>query len=316
MNKLISTKKNILCLVALPLILFVLFVIYPLINIVIMSFQETNGMGQATFIGINNFKTIFSDQAFTQANMASILLMVLAIIFNALLAVVMAIIVSGLNPKVQKFLRLSFLLPMVLSITVIAQLWLTIYHADWGLLNTILSKIGLPFLRHEWLSDPKTAIICIGVVGMWWMFGMDFMMASSGIKAISSSIYEAAEIDGATNVKVAWYITRPLLREVMKTCTIISAVGGLFTFPQVYIMTGGGPGNLTTTLMMYMYREAFSNQHFGIAVAVAVVSILECCVAIGIINLIFSEKKLKFKDAKHDRFFSKHKKSELNSIKS
>ena len=291
MKKVLGNKKYIFLMCAPALFLLAAFVIYPIINIVIMSFQKTNGLTPAKFIGIENFIQIFQDEAFLKANVASLGLCILAEIFNAILAIVVSILLCTFGKRTQKILRTAFVIPLVLSISVISQLWLTIYHADWGLLNHFLDFIGLGFFQNEWLINPKTAMICIAVVGMWWMFGMDLLMAYSGIKAIPESYFEAAQLDGAGFFNTVRYITLPLLRDVAKTCVTISAIGGLFTFPQVYIMTGGGPGDLTQTVMMYMYKQAFSNQRYGMASAVGIIVILETCVILGVISWMFKKGK-------------------------
>lgn len=287
MKRVLGNKRYILILSVPAFILMAAFVLYPLISIVIMSLQETNGLTPATFAGVDNFVKIFHDNSFIKANIWSIGLCILAIIFNAILAIAVSILLSTLNPKAQKILRTAFIIPLVLSISVVSQLWLAIYHADWGLLNSLLEKAGLGFLRNDWLSNSDTAMICIAIVGMWWSFGLDLLLSYSGIKAIPESCFEAAQLDGASFLATVRYITLPLLKNVAKTCVTVSAVGGLYTFPQVYIMTGGGPGDMTTTIMMYMYKQAFSNMRYGQAAAVGVVAIVETCIVLGIIGWIF-----------------------------
>lgn len=291
MKKVLGNKWYIFLLCAPAIALFLTFVLYPLIKIVIMSFQKTDGLTPAVFNGLSNYLKIFDDSSFLKANWASLGLCVLAIIFNAVLGIAVAILLSALGERVSKILRTAFLIPLVLSISVIAQLWLTVYHADWGLLNTILDAVGLGALRNQWLINPKTAMICIAIVGMWWVFGMDLLFAYSGIKSIPESYFEAAELDGAGFWQTVRYITLPLLKDVAKVCFIISATGGLYTFPQVYIMTGGGPGDLTMTVMMYMYKQAFSNQRYGVAAAVAVVAIAETCVILAVISILFRHRR-------------------------
>jgi ABC-type sugar transport system permease subunit len=275
MNTVLGNKRNIVILCLPAMLLLILFVIYPLFQIGVMSFQKTDGLSPAIFNGIANYKKLFGDEPFIRANLQSIGLCFLAIVFNAFLGVFIAIVLSGLSKKAQKIIRTTYILPMVLSVSVISQLWLSIYHADWGLLNTFLTAIGLSSWTNQWLINPNTAMLCVAIVGMWWMFGMDLLLAFSGIKAIPETVYEAAELDGCSFWQMAVHITLPLLKNVTLTCVIISATGGLFTFPQVYIMTGGGPGDLTQTIMMYMYRQAFSNQRYGLSAAVAVVAIIE-----------------------------------------
>lgn len=275
MNTVLGNKRNIVILCLPAMLLLILFVIYPLFQIGVMSFQKTDGLSPAIFNGIANYKKLFGDEPFIRANLQSIGLCFLAIVFNAFLGVFIAIVLSGLSKKAQKIIRTTYILPMVLSVSVISQLWLSIYHADWGLLNTFLTAIGLSSWTNQWLINPNTAMLCVAIVGMWWMFGMDLLLAFSGIKAIPVTVYEAAELDGCSFWQMAVHITLPLLKNVTLTCVIISATGGLFTFPQVYIMTVGGPGDLTQTIMMYMYRQAFSNQRYGLGAAAAVVAIIE-----------------------------------------
>ncbi|MBU9736885.1 carbohydrate ABC transporter permease [Diplocloster agilis] len=289
MKKVLGNKWYIFLLCAPAMLLLIAFVLYPILNIVVMSLQKTDGLTPAKFIGFKNFVQLFTDDGFMRANLASLGLCLLAVICNAILAIAVSILLCTLGPKTQKILRTAFIIPLVLSISVISQLWLTIYHADWGLLNTMLDKIGLGFLQNEWLINPKTAMVCIAIVGMWWMFGMDLLMSYSGIKAIPESYFEAAQLDGAGFWQTVRHITLPLLKDVAKMCVTISAIGGLFTFPQVYIMTGGGPGDLTTTVMMYMYKQAFSNQRYGLAAAVGLVVILETCVVLAVINWLFKK---------------------------
>lgn len=293
MKKVLENKWYIALLCAPALILFAVFVIYPLCNIVIMSFQNTDGLSPAVFARLDNYKKILKDRAFLKANWSSLGLSALAVLCNAVLGIGVAILLCTLGKRTQKVLRSAFLIPLVLSISVISQLWLTVYHADWGLLNSFLENAGLGFLKHQWLSNPKTAMICIAIVGMWWSFGMDLLLAYSGIKSIPESYYEAAQIDGANFLHVTKSITLPLLKDVAKVCFIISATGGLYTFPQVFIMTGGGPGDMTQTVMMYMYRQAFSNQRYGVAAAVAVLAIAETFILITVINKVFGERKEK-----------------------
>lgn len=287
MKKVLGNKWYIFLLCAPAMLLLIAFVLYPILNIVVMSLQKTDGLTPAKFIGLKNFVQLFTDDGFRRANWASLGLCLLAVLCNAILAIAVSILLCALSPKAQKILRTAFIIPLVLSISVISQLWLTIYHADWGLLNAMLDKMGLGFLQNEWLINPKTAMVCIAIVGMWWVFGMDLMMAYSGIKAIPESYFEAAQLDGAGFWQTVRYITLPLLKDVAKMCVTISAIGGLFTFPQVYIMTGGGPGDLTTTVMMYMYKQAFANQRYGLAAAVGLVLILETCVVLAVINWLF-----------------------------
>jgi ABC-type sugar transport system permease subunit len=291
MRQAIQSKRNIIILATPALLLLAFFVLYPLARIIIMSFQKNDGLSISQYIGFANYKKLLSDPAFVLIDKKSLWLCLLALIFNAVLAIFVSFILCGIDKRQQRWIRTVFILPMILSVSVISQLWLSIYHADWGLLNSFLTAIGLEKYRQQWLINPKTALNCVAVVGMWWFFGMDLLLAFSGIKAVPDSLFEAAELDGCTYFQTATHVVLPLCKNVCRTCFLISATGGFFTFPQVYIMTGGGPGDITMTIMMYMYKQAFSNQHYGLASAVAVLGIIQMIVILSAIFFLF--KKIK-----------------------
>jgi len=294
MKKILSNKLHIALFCAPALLLFGGFVLYPLLNLVYMSFRNSDGLSISVFTGLRNYARLAGDAAFLKANASSLFLCAFAIVGDAVLGIAVAILLSTLKGPLQKAFRIAFLIPMVLSISVISQLWLAVYHAEWGLLNSFLDFIGLGSLRRSWLIDERTAMICIAVVGMWWIFGYIVLLAYSGLKSIPEQYYEAAKIDGAGFLTTTFKITLPLLSEVSKVCLVFSAVGGLYTFPQVYIMTGGGPGDLTQTVMMYMYKQVFSNQRFGLGAAVAMVAIVESAIVIALINRLMSRRDLQF----------------------
>ncbi|MBV5328849.1 MAG: sugar ABC transporter permease [Chlorobium sp.] len=294
MKKMLTNKALIFFFVAPGLLLFTGFVVYPLISTVFFSFHESDGLSVLKYIGFENYSKLLKDTNFVTANLSSVFLSALAIAFDAVLGIATAILMQSFDKRLQKVLRIAFLIPMVLSISVISQLWLSVYHPDWGLLNRFLDFIGMDAYKLVWLGNEKTAMICIAIVGMWWIFGLMVLLAYSGLKTIPEVYYEAARIDGAGFIQSTIHITLPLLGEVIRVCIILAAVGGLYTFPQVYIMTGGGPGNLTETVMMYMYKEVFSNQRFGLGSAVAVIAIIETLAIISLLSKAIPKRNYQF----------------------
>lgn len=265
-------------------ILFTFFVILPLVYTLRMGFYQSDGLSQAVFVGFDNFKKLFHDTYFFAANTRSLKLMILAIVFNACLGLATAIIlVYFFKDSSQNAFRTIFLLPLVLSITVISQLWLSIYDAEWGLLNQFLNLIGLGQFQTRWLIEQETALVSVAIVGMWQYFGWLTLLSYAGLKTIPTEYFEAASIDGANFLTTTRKITLPLMSDTIKMILVISTVGGLFTFPQVYIMTGGGPGTLTQTVMMFIYSQVFSSQHFGYGCAASTLVIIEIIVILLII---------------------------------
>lgn len=123
---------------------------------------------------------------------------------------------------------------------------------------------------------------------------MTILLVYTGIMAVPESYYEAAKIDGANFFQISRYITLPLCKNIIKTCIIINTIGGFYTFPQVYVMTKGGPGDLTMTVMMLIYREAFSNSRLGLSCAIASITILESIVILAVIHFLIRDQEVEF----------------------
>jgi multiple sugar transport system permease protein/raffinose/stachyose/melibiose transport system permease protein len=294
MRAILENKKYIFIFTFPALLLFFVFVIFPIFNTFYLGMQDTDGIRPPEFVGFANFVRAFEDPQFIKSNWMSIGLALLCIICDAIIAVLVAIVLTIFKPRFQKYTRTAFLIPMVLSVTVISELWKAIYNGDWGLLNKLLDFIGLDQFQTTWLANEKTAIICVAIVGMWQFFGLYVMLAFAGIKQIPDTYYEAAQIDGAGFWRATIYITLPLLRDVIKLTVIMALVGGLYTFPQVYVMTKGGPGNMTMTIMMYIYKNVFNNQYYGYGSALAGLVIIETFILLFFINKVFTKEKIEF----------------------
>lgn len=294
MQKVLGSKRNIFIFCAPAAVMFFSLVIYPIFYIFYLSFQKTDGISFSEFAGWGNYELMLSEGYFMNANWKSLGLAIFATVGIAILGTVIAFLTCGLKPRIQRFYKTSYLIPFVLSISVISQLWLSIYHSEWGVLNKLLDILHLSSLKTSWLSNQNTAMICVAIVGMWWVLGMTILLVYTGIMAVPDSYYEAAKIDGANFWQISRYITLPLCKNIIKTCIIINTIGGFFTFPQVYVMTKGGPGDLTMTVMMLIYREAFSNYRMGLSCAMAAVTILESVVILLIINFLIRDQEVEF----------------------
>ncbi|MBU9727859.1 carbohydrate ABC transporter permease [Diplocloster modestus] len=294
MKRVLGRKRNIILFCAPAGILFLSLVIYPIFNIFYLALQKTDGISFREFAGLNNFRQLFEENYFINANWKSLGLALFATVGIALLGTVIAFLTCGLKTRVQRFYKTSYLIPFVLSISVISQLWLSIYHSEWGVLNKLLDFLHLSSWKTSWLSNQHTAMICVAIVGMWWVLGMTILLVYTGIMAVPVSYYEAAKIDGANYWQVSRFITYPLCRNIIKTCIIINTIGGFYTFPQVYVMTKGGPGDLTMTVMMLIYREAFSNSRLGLSCAIAAVTIVESIGILAVIHLLFRDQDVEY----------------------
>lgn len=286
MKKYYGNKLAIAIFTVPTLALFSLMVFYPILQVFFKSFFDWNGLSAGTFIGFDNYIRLFDDKLFYLSNKNGFIFAAVITVFQLTLATIFALAVSNTKTKGRGIFRIVYFIPVVLSVTVVCQLWLSIYNADTGLLNKFFELIGSDY-RQNWLTDRNKAILAIAVVNAWQWMGYQFALILAGIKSIPTSYYEAAQIDGATPVQAHMKITMPLLAETYKFCLLISVTGGIKAFTEMFIMTSGGPGNSSYTLTYMMYSSAFRSGEFGYGLAAATVLVLECLMAILVINRLF-----------------------------
>ncbi|MCD6310831.1 MAG: sugar ABC transporter permease [Candidatus Eremiobacteraeota bacterium] len=259
------------------LVLLAVFTLYPMIKGVILSFYEynmirTNDMGlpvPPVYVGIENYRAIFSDPLFFMALKNSILylLIVPAIQIGALVIAVL------LNRKAVGvyFMRTAMYLPVITSIVIVGIAWKWIFVSD-GLLNFILvEKLHLLPERIGWLTDRRIALFSVMFVTLWQGLGYYMLLYLSGLQAISPEHVDAAYIDGANPWQIFTKITIPLIKPTMMLCFVISCLGALKVFGEIYVMTGGGPENSTLTMVYYIFIKGFNDFRMGYASALGVV---------------------------------------------
>ena len=290
MKKFYSNKLAII-LFALPaLSVFTVMVFYPIIQVFIKSFFEWNGLGSGVFIGFDNYIKLFGDTVFKISNKNALIFAIFITVFQMVFASVFALVVSDKRVKGRSFLRVAYFIPVVLSVTVVCQLWLAIFNADSGLLNQMLKALGINYSQN-WLSDRHNAIYVIAFVNAWQWMGYQFALLMAGIKSIPNDYYEAARIDGASTIRAHRSVTIPLLAETYKICLVISLTGGVKAFTEMFIMTKGGPGNATYTLTYLMYKAAFREFRYGYGMASASILVIQCLVIMLIVNRLFRSKE-------------------------
>lgn len=228
---------------------------------------------------------LFRDKAFKRSILNNVIWALVAGFIQVPLAMIMAIILSR-RPKGWKFFRTVYFFPQVISGIALATLWRAIYRADTGLLNALLTSVGLGHLAKDWLGNLNTAFPSVLI---YWVFYVGYYMVimMADITTIDDSYYEAATIDGASDFQQAIYITIPLIRKTsLLTCVTLASVMGLRQFEQVYMLTNGGPANSTSTIVLYMYKK-LQDANYGMASASAVILIIIGVIFIVCIRKIF-----------------------------
>ncbi|HIT06258.1 MAG TPA: sugar ABC transporter permease [Candidatus Scybalocola faecipullorum] len=270
------------------LILFIAFFLFPVFYVGVMSLFDWNGISNATFAGVENYKDIFSDRVFWTSIRNNIIWAVAHVCLQVPMALMMALILAK-KPKFWKFFRTVYFFPQVISGIAIASMWSAVFNSEFGLLNGLLRLVGLDSLAKNWLGTPSTAFPCVLIYGLFYIgYYMVIMMA--GITGIDQEYYEAAKIDGASRLQMDFHITIPLIKYSIMTCTTLAAVFGLRTFEQVFLLTNGGPANRTSVVVLYLYNQMKDNNYGG-ANAASVMLVLVGAVVIVTIRKLFTLKK-------------------------
>lgn len=291
MKKYLGNKRVIIVLIAPAMILISVMVLYPMLVLVVHSFTEWDGLNPATFNGISNYIKLFKDPIFYTGLKNGLIFAGLQALIQIPLATLLAFAVKHSGRIEKKFFRISYYIPAVLSITVVSQLWLSMYNADNGLINKLFELLGISY-RQNWLGDEHWAIVAITMVNIWQFTGYQFILLLSAVNSIPDHYFEAARIDGCTKAQAHIKITIPLMQETYKYCLIIAITGGLNAFASMNIMTGGGPGTSTYTLTYLMYRSAFKIGNYGYGCTSAVMLVVQCLIVSIIINRLVARERI------------------------
>lgn len=259
-----------IALLALPLLVYGLFMLYPLVRVLILSLYEWDGMGEGVWVGLGNYAEVFSDPRLSSSFGHALVL----IFFYAFVPIVIGLILASLlvHAKVKGlgFFRTVVFMPQVIAMVVLAISWRQIYAPD-GLLNQTLRAIGLGGLTRAWLGDFNTALPAVGLIGTWVSTGLVTVLLMSGIARIPKEYYEAARLDGAGVIRQFWSITVPGVRGEMLVAATLTIIAALKTFDLIYMTTSGGPGTATTVPAYEVYNQAIRLGHVGIGSSLAVV---------------------------------------------
>jgi multiple sugar transport system permease protein/raffinose/stachyose/melibiose transport system permease protein len=294
MNKYYSTKISLFVFAAPALLLFTVFCVYPLLPEVWISLHNNDGFRNLGFVGLDNYKEIITSPSFWTAHKNTYLIVGISVLVGLPLSMILALFMDVQTPRLRRFFKMSAMFPAILSVTVVSQMWVAFYEPNWGLFNSILRSIGLESWTHSWLTERNTVMPSIGLTFLWQYIGLNAILFYTGIKTIPKNYYEAATIDGANFAQVCLRITIPLLQDVIKYVLILSTLGSMAFYAQVRVMTAGGPGDMSRTVIYQMYYTAFDTSEFGKGTAIAVIFILECLLISFLIQRFVAREKLEF----------------------
>lgn len=262
----VMSNKWVITLYTLPALLLILVLIYiPIVLTGYYGLMDWNGIGDMTFIGLDNYIKLMQDGKFWSSAGHSFLLALFSTLSLLIYLAISLVLASKI--KGSDFLRKIYLIPMLLSSVAIAQLWLKIFDPSNGMANRLLEFFGVEN-TPVWLADPKIALYAIFIPIVWQYAGFYILIYYAALKNIPEEIVEAAKIDGASPLQIAFKIKIPLISGVFKVTIMLAIVGSLKYFDLIYVMTGGGPNGASEVMASYMYKEAFKLNNFGYASAI------------------------------------------------
>lgn len=251
------------------LTLFAVFVLVPVIQAVRYSTYRWNGLGPMDdFVGLQNYATALRDEIFTDAVMHNLIIIVLSILIQLPVGLAIALLINR-DMWGRTVMRVVIFVPYVLAEVVAGVVWLMLLQPG-GMVDAIFESVGLGGLVQLWLGDPKIALYTVMVVLTWKYLGLAIILFLAGLQGVSTDLYEAAQIDGATWWQAQRWLTIPLLGPTIRTWAFLSMIGALQLFDMVWILTKGGPANSTTTMATYLINQGTDRSLYGYASAVAV----------------------------------------------
>lgn len=244
------------------LIHFAIFTAFPVGFSIYLTFNNWNIIAPMEFVGLANYKRLFSDSTFWRSLLNTLIFLVIHIPLQIVIALFLA---ELLNQKIKfrGFFRAAFFLPVIVSGVVVTILWQQLYGFDTGLFNRLLVKVGLG--KVGWLTDPNIAMPAIAVMATWKNVGLYVILFLVGLQTVPPQYYEAADLEGATHFQKFFKITLPVINPTIFMVVVLSTVGGFSLFIEPYVMTGGGPLNSTISAVLYIYKQGFFYYHMGYA---------------------------------------------------
>ncbi|KLU71349.1 MAG: hypothetical protein RHS_2823 [Robinsoniella sp. RHS] len=293
MDKILGNKKSIAVFVLPAFLIYGVFSLIPIFYNIYISLFQTDLMSPGKFVGLKNYLNLFKDSTFLTALRNNIFMVIGSLIAHLPLAIIFGNILFQ-KIKGSHFFQTVFFLPSVICGVAVGLMWSFIYNSEFGLLNKLLEVLGFGNAQQAWLSNPRIALFCIIIVVMWQFVGYHMIIQIAAMKNIPSSLYEAAEIDGASRWIQFRSITFPLIKNILKVDAVLIITGSLKYYDLVAVMTGGGPNHATELMSTYMFYQGFRTLKYGYSAAIGVILLVLCICAVAVSNLIFKSDPVEF----------------------
>ena len=251
-------------------ILFLVFTLYPLIKSVLLSFYITNGPKSQVFVGLDNFRFLWSDPAFHKAVSNTTFYAVCSVFLQLPLSLGLALLLNNQLVKGRDFFRFSFFSPHLVGQVFVAVLFSVIFVPKFGLLNRVLHALFGTAIDTKWLGSPELVMPALVLTSLWMYVGFNMIYFLAALQSVDKELYEAAQVDGAGRIKQFLHVTVPGIRSVAVFVTVLSTIGSfqLFELPYVMLNNTAGPDNAGLTVVMYLFQNGFVAGDLGYASAI------------------------------------------------
>jgi len=273
------------------LFLYLLFFIYPMAQAVALSlFRGSASAEHFEFVGFANFKKLlFHDAYFWNSLWHNVLFILIGGSFTLVLSLTIAVALTYCG-RLRTFFRVVFIFPNVMAVVAISILWSFIFNPSFGILNAVLRLLKMPHLCHAWLGEPGTALWSVIIIHVWSVTGFYIILFYAGLLRIPSELLEAAKIDGASGFQTFFYVTLPLLSEILKIAVIYIIITSVKIFALVFIVNETQSNRYNDVLLTYLYEQGFINGNFGYACAIGVMMLIFALMLTVIISRLFRQK--------------------------
>ena len=268
-------------------VFFVLMNLAALIFGFYLAFNNWEIVGAPEWVGLANFKEALGDRFARQAFLNTFRYVLVIVPGVIAVAFLFAVFVHQRWPG-HTFARTGFFVPFVCAPTVVGLIWVWMLDTQFGLINILLGKIGIP--RVPWLTNPDWSWVGVSLTSIWWDTGFSFILFLAALQDVPVELQEAAQIDGANRLQSIWYVVLPHLRPVTSMIITLQTISTLRIFSQVVVMTGGGPAGSSTSAIHYLYKYGLQRYRFGYSAAVAILLLIVTLAVTYVIRLLIKEE--------------------------
>lgn len=281
-NRLKPTKRQLAVLLTPGILIYTICCIFPLFVAVYYSFFNWGGGTHKTFVGLANYQELLRDPAFWNALKNNLIFIVYTVLGQIGIAFIVAMLLTSKKLKFGNLHRTVIFFPAILSAVVVGFLWRIIYSNDFGILNLLFRVLGQEEWIRPWLDDPGIVINSLAIPKIWQFIGYYMVILLATIKSIDNNILEVAELDGCKGWQKAVFVVLPLIKSTLIVTIMMCISGNMKTFDQIFVMTGGGPGNSSEVVAMYAYNVSMQRMRYGYGSAAAIAILL---ISLGLIAL-------------------------------